>query len=270
MIKSFLPILLLTSLIAQNSYSFSFNNTVGAAFNTDQVIVNVADNCSNLGITNEDLLTIIQEALDEYWNTVATSKLVLVLGSLITLDNAFYTEKMCTKSGNNCEPNINLIVSSGITISCNENSTDNFTSDSILGITLPNNITGSVLQGSLLLINDRVTNQFQNKSRSQMISIIAHELGHAIGLGHSPIKDSLMYYTLVPVRDRLGFDDIDGVTYLYPKSQPFGCGLIHYVNTKNDEDQNSIILLALVFFLSLLIISLYRKEKPLLVHSSSY
>jgi hypothetical protein len=270
MIKQSILFIILTISFIQSSFGFSFNNSVGAAFATDEVVVDVADNCTNLGVTNAELLTIVQDSLDVYWNSVPTSKLVLRLGSLVTLSSAFYTEKMCTVSGSSCEPNANLVISSGITISCNENSTDNFTSDSILGITLPNNITGSILVGSLMLINDRSTNSFQDKSREQMVGIIAHELGHAIGLGHSPVEDSLMYYTLVPVRDRLGFDDIDGVTYLYPKDQPFGCGTIHTDQTTDKSIPNKKTTTATVFILSLLAITYYRKPRFLFAHSSSY
>ena len=37
-----------------------------------------------------------------------------------------------------------------------------------------------------------------------------------------------MYYESIPSRRSLGWDDIDGLTYLYPTEQPFGssCGTI--------------------------------------------
>jgi hypothetical protein len=242
------------------AFSFSFNNSVGAAFESDEVIVNVADNCSNLAITNTELLSIVKDSLDQYWNTVSTSKLVLKLGSLSTMSSVFLTDIICTVSGENCIPNTDLTVASGILISCNTNLAGNFSnSSSIQAVTLPNNIVNSTLTGSLLLINDHVSNTFQNKSRGQMVSIIAHELGHAIGLGHSPVEDSLMYFTLVPVRDRLGFDDIDGVTYLYPKSQPISCGTIKNINNNGSDNMT----LASVFFLlCLYLIQSYRNESP--------
>ena len=123
--KLFIKLFLLFTFFINTSYSFSFNNSVGAAFETDEIIVNVADNCDNLGVTDSELLSIVNDSLNQFWNTVATSKLVLKLGSLVTLGAAFYTEEICTISGNDCIPNTNLIVSTGITISCNENNVEN-------------------------------------------------------------------------------------------------------------------------------------------------
>ena len=47
--------------------------------------------------------------------------------------------------------------------------------------------------------------------------MIAHEIGHAFGLGHSEYKESLMYYSISGKYQKwLGEDDVDGVSYLYP------------------------------------------------------
>ena len=259
----------------QQAFSFSFNNSVGAAFEGDEVIVSVADNCTNLGISNTELLSIVQDSLDQYWNTVATSNLVLKLGSLKTVSSVFLTDTICLAPGN-CVPNPDLIIDSGVLISCNTNLSGNFSgSNSVQAVTLPNNIVNTVLVGSLMLINDDAANTFQDKSRAQMVSIIAHELGHAIGLGHSPVKDSLMYFTIVPVREKLGFDDIDGITYLYPKSQPIGCGIIKNINNnkeikKGSDTSNQAALASFLFLLSLILLQAYRNESPRFWHSSSY
>ncbi len=252
----FLKILFFYFSSIQVSHAFSFNNSVGAAFLTDIVPIKIADNCNNLAISNSELVSITEEAIDRFWNTVPSSKLTLKVSGLVSVNDLFYTEELCTQSGNNCEPNTDLIVSDGILISCNNNTADNFKSSSILGITLPNNIQGSVLQGSLFLINDSPSNSFQNKSRRQMVAIIAHELGHAIGLGHSPVEDSLMYFTIIPIREKLGFDDIDGVSYLYPKEQPLSCGTI----SKQIPPQKHVLSFFFFFLLSFIMISLSRKK----------
>jgi hypothetical protein len=85
------------------------------------------------------------------------------------------------------------------------------------------------------MINDLASNQLKYKSRDEKISIIAHEIGHAFGLGHSPVKDSLMYYATVDMRKSLGADDIDGISYLYPKQQPISCGTVDF----NDNDSSA-------------------------------
>jgi hypothetical protein len=151
-------------------------------------------------------------------------------GKVTSVIAAYKTASICTAS-TSCDPNPVIAVASNILITCNNESVNNFPSNSILAVTLPNNISGKYITGSLIMINDRAGNQFAGKSRDEKISIIAHELGHAFGLGHSPVKDSLMYYSTISMRKSLGQDDIDGITYLYPKQQPFTCGTV--------DDKNS-------------------------------
>ncbi|TNE97013.1 MAG: matrixin family metalloprotease [Deltaproteobacteria bacterium] len=227
-------ITLLCFLHVSSSFAFSLNNTVSASFSQNEVVVNVADNCTNLGVSSSEILSMVSDGASQFWNTVSTSRMRLRAGSVVTVDSKFYNEKICNSNTGSCEPNTNLTVGSGVLITCNGETTTNFPASqrTVLAITIPNNISGTTIVGALVAINDRSDNVFQDKSRAQMVSIIAHELGHAVGLGHSPVTDSLMYYTLVPVRDSLGWDDIDGITYLYPKEQPFGCGTISQVDSK--------------------------------------
>lgn len=52
-------------------------------------------------------------------------------------------------------------------------------------------------------------------------SVSLHEIGHLLGLAHTPIKEAVMYpYTAVGVTKRfLNKDDIDGIRDLYPLSK---------------------------------------------------
>ncbi len=229
--------MILSIFIINSSYAFTFNNNVALAFSQDEVKVNIAkSNCTNIGIDDNELYSIVADAVDLYWNKVPTSRLKLRAGSLQTTIAAFKTGLICLV-GTSCEPNPVLAVSSDILISCNQNSS-NFTSSSVLAVTVPNNISGKSIIGSLILINDQGSNQFQNKSREEKVSIIAHEIGHAFGLGHSPVKDSLMYYSTVSLRTSLGSDDMDGISYLYPKSQGITCAS----TTESSHDQTNMIM----------------------------
>lgn len=246
------------------SLAFTLNNNVSLAFTQNPVRVNIASGfCSNIGVSESELLSMAQEAVVEYWNKAPTSRLKLRSGSLQSVSTNFKTGLICL-TGTNCDPNPALIVDSGILISCNTNNT-NFSTNAVLAVTVPNNISGSVINGSLIILNDTATNnQLAQKSHDEFVSILAHEIGHAIGLGHSPVRDSLMYYSVIPNRRSLGIDDIDGVTYLYPKQQPVACGTI--TDNKNQDLGISFFLgsmIALIFYL------LYLKLRPRFSHSRS-
>lgn len=208
-----------------SAHAFTLNNSAKLVFDQDEVTVNVASGCANIGISSDEMLELVGKAVDNFWNKSPTSRLKLRKGSVVNVDSRFRTDSICTAS-TNCEPNPVLAVDSDILIACNLNAT-NFPNSSILGITIPNNISGSTIVGALVMINDKSDTQFDTKSEDSKVAILAHEIGHAFGLGHSPVNDSLMYYATVSQRKALGRDDIDGISYLYPKQQPIsGCGTV--------------------------------------------
>ncbi|MBP9681264.1 MAG: matrixin family metalloprotease [Bacteriovorax sp.] len=236
--KSLCLAFLTSFMISLKADAFTLNNSGGLIFGKNEVSVHVANgNCANIGIDENELLLIVGNAVDQYWNQSPTSRLKLRKGSLQNLSSAYKTDAICTNnslaaSSDTCTPNTDLSVSSDILITCNDNAS-NFSSSGVLAVTVPNNIVGNSIIGSLIMINDSSSNQFKLKSYDEKVSIIAHEIGHAFGLGHSPVKDSLMYYSTVDMRKNLGFDDIDGISYLYPKQQPISCGSITEKTTPN-------------------------------------
>lgn len=221
-------------------YAFTLNNSATLTFGKDKVAVNiarvstVAKRCTNIGIDENELLSIAADAVEQYWNRAPTSRLKLAGGSVVSTSDAYADDLICS-SGTSCEPNPTLAVSGDILIACNQNTT-NFSSAGVLAVTVPNNIDGKTIQGSLIMINDLASNQFKFKSRDEKISIIAHEIGHAFGLGHSPVRDSLMFYSTVSWRKSLGADDIDGISYLYPKQQPVSCGSVALIGGNDKKN----------------------------------
>lgn len=232
--------------------AFTLNNSATLVFDKDEVAVNIANiTCTNIGVDVHELRSIVAEAVDQYWNRSPTSRLKLRAGSVTNVAAAYGTGLICNAS-TNCDPNPALAVASDVLITCNTNAA-NFTSSAILAVTVPNNISGKTIVGSLIMINDQAQNSFVTKSRAEKVSIIAHELGHTFGLGHSPVKDSLMYYATVNMRSSLGSDDIDGISYLYPKQQPISCGS---VSTKNNP--NSWLGMLIGFFLVVIVTKLAK------------
>ena len=204
--------------------AFTLNNNIDAGFSDKLVRIHVSANstCSNAGVSKESLLEMAEDAANKFWNRVPTSNLSLKKGSLYSTgdsasDDLFLTGILCiTDSVTSCDNATVIPAVNDIVIACNSNTTDNFTADNMYALTLPNNIMNKSIKGSVILINDTVDTPFSGLSRSEMVNVIAHELGHAIGIGHSEKSQSLMFSGYYPDRDRLAQDDIDAITYLYP------------------------------------------------------
>ena len=81
-------------------------------------------------------------------------------------------------------------------------------------------------------------------TEQQRKALIAHEIGHAFGLGHSNFDASLMHYTLNNNIKQLSRDDEDGISYLYPNTKKLGgCGTIEYISpAKNNQEELKAIL----------------------------
>jgi hypothetical protein len=238
--------------------AFTLNNNFGASFKKSKVKVYVAGDstCVNMAITQAEIEDLVAPAVDNFWNEVPTSKLRLkpsgFSSPISTVDITLArlcspTDSACisdaTTKGQQIIPPVE-----GIVISCNQQA-DNFAGSSVLAVTVPNSFSGKKIRGAVILINDtNSANNFASQSRSDQIGIIAHEIGHAIGLGHADESETeaLMYFRVVNQRTSLGEDDIKGVTYLYPVKID-GCGLVDSlvgatIVTKNhddsDDDQN--------------------------------
>jgi hypothetical protein len=267
--KAIFTILFLT--LGLRVHAFTLNNNVSASFDKDEVLINVAAHtCSNIGITNEKLLDLAVEAVDQFWNRAPNTDLTLSRGSIKTVSSAFQTDNVCeTSNTTSCTPTDALKVDSDILISCNTDTAtnNNFESeDSVLAVTVPNNISGATINGALILINDRTNTSFNGRSDKEIRSILAHEIGHALGLGHSPVDDSLMHFLSISTRDYLGQDDVDGVGFLYPAGQPISaCGSIAFLNndSKGPPTNGPFLPFVISAFLGLLVWGILSKTKSL-------
>lgn len=223
---------LLTVNVAQ---AYTLNNNFGASFKDNNVKVYIDRNttCTTAGLTVYELEDLIEPSIDRFWNRVPTSSLRLTSGGFTEDAVAnINTGRLCSATDNDCISDAGATVIAPVTnivIACN-NLAANFGDPNVLAVTIPNNFSGRSITGAVILINETST-AFANLSRDDKIGVIAHEIGHAIGLGHSEVQASLMYYRTTDQRTSLGEDDIRGVSYLYPmKLDGFGllggCGTI--------------------------------------------
>src|SRR5581483_3839842 len=57
-------------------------------------------------------------------------------------------------------------------------------------------------------------------SGQDMQTVATHEVGHFFGLDHSAIARAVMYPFAPPVLTTLSYDDVAGISFVYPKSSP--------------------------------------------------
>lgn len=94
---------------------------------------------------------------------------------------------------------------------------------------------GYVRFSGLVLNATGGASDLKNKSQTEREIIIAHELGHVLGLGHSSDPDALMYFQLNKNFLLLTLDDQDGMAHLYPSNELgtlMGCSAIHQATTR--------------------------------------
>lgn len=234
-------ILLILSSLLNFSFAYTLNNNFGAAFKNPNVKVRIVGNttCENLGLDNiYELQSLVTPAAQNFWNRIPTSDLRIE-------EAGFYDEIVDINERVLCSPTDDECIQDaqtqgkdlmppvdGIVIACN----DNFNAKNILAVTVPNKFSGNKILGAVIFINNAFTDSaFGQLSRQDQIGVLAHEIGHAIGLGHSKEKQALMYYRVTNQRNSLGEDDIRGVSYLYPIAFD-GCGLISGTVDKDKID----------------------------------
>lgn len=95
-------------------------------------------------------------------------------------------------------------------------------------------LSGNAISQGLIVLNAQVgTGAYIGNMNSMSLKVIlAHEMGHVLGLGHSDQSSALMYYAPATKSDfTLNQDDMDGIAYLYPRNETgsdkmMGCGTV--------------------------------------------
>lgn len=221
-------------------------------FNSDKVTVHVAGNsCANNGLSPSSILEITKAALERTWNAVSTANMELEMGEVksgIDVSGASSTFPAAQQTDGDT-----------IIVGCNSTL---FTSETTLAVGNIFDINGSV-RGAVL-INDEIinsTNLVAGLSQADLEAVMAHELGHALGIGHSSDATALMYYSIGnKVQDKLSQDDWDALTYLYPYSAPGGCASVAIIPNKNDRLTPLMLSLILGFMMSFLGLRMPKKK----------
>jgi predicted Zn-dependent protease len=198
-----------------------------AGWNTSTVTfdINYTD-CIAQGVTADQLNGAIDTALG-VWNSTLTSSINLVRGSSVTTTAAQI--KAQTSAGNPL-----ILCDSSMAADSGISDTSNIPAAAqVLRVDSDYHIALAVIY-----INaeaGKATNVANIIDHSNLLEVVlAHEVGHAIGLGHATESPALMYYD-ASLKTELGLarDDVEGITYLYPRKELlggdglFGCGTLN-------------------------------------------
>lgn len=204
-------------LFSLNSLAFTLTYPERARLPSNEVSVDVASNsCAVAGFnTSEEFLAFVERAVDEYWNKVGSCALKLKKGVVNAADT----------SAGDLTANMSKATVGTILIGCSSDGA--VISGTTLGIA---SINRAPSDRGLVLLNNVSTN-FANLTEQEKLATIAHEIGHAFGLGHSSDDVALMFYSVgTKVQERLTIDDFDGCTYLYPHDSPGSCSSVALVD----------------------------------------
>ncbi|PIS10766.1 MAG: hypothetical protein COT73_07575 [Bdellovibrio sp. CG10_big_fil_rev_8_21_14_0_10_47_8] len=171
-----------------------------------KLLVNTA-NCP-AGI---DVPGIIAEAV-EVWNNVPTSSMKVSYGGATT------STTFASPATVYCETNFQSVLGAN--------------QDYVPGAAAVQAPNGQITSGILYLNASSGLANISNFDRTVLTIVLAHEIGHILGLGHSESTNALMYFDAsAKTEPRLSQDDMDGISYLYPSNELSdhkiaGCGLV--------------------------------------------
>lgn len=237
--------LLATTLFSQESHSFTLNSTSDTTIqgwsNPEVTFLVNASNCP----ASIDVPALIADAA-AVWNNVATSNIKVSYGGTTT--STTYASPTTVY----CETNFQTVTGA------NQNSVPGAAS------VTPPAVGGNIATALLILNASAGTANIGLYNQTSLKIILAHEIGHVLGLGHSQDSSALMYYSGSGKSNlSLAQDDIDGISYLYPRNElgsdkPLGCGLVRGLEPPSLGARGLVTLL----FLLPLAIALWLRRRP--------
>lgn len=240
MTKIILAILLFAATHAQAFTLITTNpNQKGWANHEINLLVNTA-NCPI------DVVSLINNAA-AVWNNVANSKVSVTYNGTTT--STAYTNPTTIY----CETNFNAVTGAN--------------DDYVPGAASVHTSNGTIYEGIMYLNASTGDANIKNFDQEVLTIIVAHEIGHLLGLGHSSDPAALMYYD-GSYRNVLSLsqDDVDGVSYLYPSNELsgdkiLGCGSLANLTPRPPPPPQNLGILACLMLLPIAVLIHLRQRR---------
>ncbi len=239
------------ALLSEPAQAYTLNGTSGLVGWSQNTLL-IDYNPTGCTISEETLTQAIDTAAN-IWNTIPTSRLTIKRGNKVTttphglmvpIDDPSAEKPINT-------PTIVCDTQFSTTLGTNTNS--------IPAATWTDG-EGYQLNYAFIVLNAEASKgaNMKNLSATQVNIVLAHEIGHALGLGHTADSSALMYFSSTHKEHlALSQDDMDGVTYLYPRrelinTKPLGCATISSSSGPPDfpSSLSGMISLAFLFILA--------------------
>lgn len=237
---------ILVVLFSLSSEAFTLSDNYKNGWRTRQLKFNF-----NLTNCPSAVLSAFADAAD-LWNSVSTSSLKIKKNSLsATTTPAALVAGTATDS-----PVIVCDNAFGATTGADQ--------DAVAGVGFSAIASGTYINyGGLILNTSAGAASVSSMSKTTLAVVLAHEIGHVLGFGHSEDAAALMYFSVGYKKHlRLSQDDWDALTYLYPRDELktddlFGCGSIGNAGTTPPVQ---IILSLMLFAMPALIVASLRRR----------
>lgn len=216
--KTIVSFLILFLALESNAFTLLrySNGTVAYGWKSSTVTFDIDSSC------NSNLASVIGSisTASKVWNDVPNSSLKVAQGGSTVLPGVI--TDYVGNSATSYAPTGNAIVYCDSNFGANSGENAN----QIPGFATGQNIgPDGKIKSCLLVLNTQASAAANITTMSPTLvnNILAHEIGHCVGLGHSADYEALMYYATGASRQTvLSQDDFDGVTYLYPKADMNG------------------------------------------------
>jgi len=219
-----MKILLLLLLSSEFVFGWTHVGSNILGWSNHKVVFSV--NPTNCSIPESTLYDIIDESISA-WNSLPTTDLEVVRNPIAStttyeqLSNGAATDTpviICDTDLTGHEMEADYIPASTVKIMLNS--------------------AGNISYAGILLNSESGAAANLNQlTRGEIAVTLSHEIGHALGLGHSSQSHALMYYSIdSKTKATITEDDMDGINHLYPRNEfkagQFGCSAVHAEGNK--------------------------------------